>query len=160
MKNQVLLVLLAVSLQGFLEGQDRPSLTAPVLKAEPETISFTTRITNLAPGSDYRIGVGAPTDIQGGTFEVANGDAVLPMEPAAFKQGYATAYFEMDAIPALGYLFSSTDLPGPEEAIVLKVSVPREEADRLERIFIFVSKQFGPTTWYIMDGAEINNTHW
>ena len=40
------------------------------------------------------------------------------------------------------------------------MSLPREEAERVGRLFIFVSKQFGPTTWYIIDGAEINGTHW
>ncbi len=42
----------------------------------------------------------------------------------------------------------------------MKVTIPRTEADRLGRLFIIVAKQFGPDRWYIMDGAEINDTHW
>jgi len=42
----------------------------------------------------------------------------------------------------------------------MKVTIPRAEAERLRRLFIIVTKQFGPDRWYIMDGAEINDSHW
>jgi len=155
------LAFLWVILTASLVGQNRVSLAAPVLKGGPDQISFTTRFSSFISGSDYRLGVGTTgDDIEGIEIELSKGGTPLSKKLASFSQGYASAYFEVEEIQVQGFSFPSTDLPGEGEEVAMKVTIPRAEADRLGRLFIIVSKQFGPDRWYIMDGAEINDTHW
>jgi len=161
MRKLRLLSFLWVIFTASLVGQGRVSLSAPILKGEPDQISFTTRFSGFVSGSDYRLGVGTTgEDIEGIEVELTQGDTPLSKTRASFRQGFASAYFEVEEILVQGFLFPSSDLPGQGEEVAMKVTIPRTEADSLERIFIIVAKQFGPDRWYIMDGAEINDSHW
>jgi len=162
MRKLGLLAFLWVIFTASLVGQaNRVALSAPILKADPDQISFTTRFSSFISGSDYRLGVGTTGDeIEGIEVELTQGDTALSKKLVSFHQGFASAYFEVEEILVQGFLFSSADLPGEGEEVALKVTIPRVEAERLGRLFIIVTKQFGPDRWYIMDGAEINDTHW
>ena len=161
MKNCVLAICLWVTCTGSLVGQVRVSMSPPILKAGPEEISFKTRFSHFAGGSDYRLGVGTTGDeMNNAKFELSKGDTVLSKKLVSFRQGFASAYFEVDEILVQGFLFSSADLPDEGEEITLEVTLPRAEADKLKRLFIIIAKQFGPDRWYIMDGGEINESHW
>ena len=161
MRNRVLAICLWVTCTGSLVGQVRASMSPPILKTGPEEISFTTRFSHFAGGSDYRLGVGTTGDeMNNAKFELSKGDTVLSKELVSFRQGFASAYFEVDRILVQGFLFSSDDLPDEGEEITLKVTIPRAEAEKLKRLFIIIATQFGPDRWYIMDGGEINESHW
>jgi hypothetical protein len=99
-------------------------------------------------------------EMAGAKFELSQDGAPLSKELFRFRQGFASAYFEVDEIQVQGYFLPSSELPSGDRQITLKVTIPRSEAENAKRIFIIVTKQFGPDTWYIMDGAEINNSHW
>ncbi len=161
MRKVGVLTFLWVILTWSLVGQDRVSLAPPVLKAEPDQISFTTRFSSFVSGSDYRLGVGTTGDeIEDIEVELTQGDTPLSKKLVSFRQGFASAYFEVEEILVQGFLFPSADLPGEGEEVAMKVTIPRVEAERLGRLFIIVTKKFGPDRWYIMDGAEINDSHW
>ena len=161
MRKFTLLTFFWVVFTWLLVGQGRVSMAPPVLKAEPEQISFTTRFSNFVSGSDYRLGVGTTGDeIDGAGFELSTAGGPLSKELISFRQGFASAYFEVEEVFVQGFSFPSTDLPAEGEEVSMKVTIPRAEAERLDRLFIIVAKQFGPERWYIMDGVEINNSHW
>jgi hypothetical protein len=161
MRRLILVAFLCLSFPWAGLGQGRASLTSPVLKSEPEEISFTTRFGTFIDGNDYRIGVGTTgEEMAGAKFELSQDGAPLSKELFRFRQGFASAYFEVDEIQVQGYFLPSSELPSGDQQITLKVTIPRSEAENAQRIFIIVTKQFGPDTWYIMDGAEINNSHW
>lgn len=161
MRKFRILTFLWVILTVSLVGQDRVSLAPPVLKGEPDQISFTTRFSGFVSGSDYRLGVGSTDgEIEGIQFELSQGGTSLSKKLVSFSQGYASQYFEVEEIQVQGFLFPSAELPGKGEEVGMKVTIPRAEAERLGRLFIIVTKQFGPDRWYIMDGAEINDSHW
>ncbi len=161
MRKLRLLSYLWVIFTASLMGQGRVSLSAPILKAEADQISFTTRFSSFVSGSDYRLGVGTTGDeIEGIEFELTQGDTPLSKKLASFHQGFASAYFEVEEILVQGFFFPSTELPGEGEEVTMKVTIPRTEVERLGRVFIIVTKQFGPDRWYNMDGAEINDSHW
>jgi hypothetical protein len=160
MRRSILVALLCLSFPWSGLGQGRATLTSPVLKTETDTITFTTRFSSFIDGNDYRIGVGAiGEELAGAQFELSRGGSALSKELFSFRQGFAAAYFNVDEIQIQGYFFPSAELPAGDEELTLKVTLPRSEAEKAERIFIIITKQFGPDTWYIMDGAEINNTH-
>ena len=161
MRRFILVAVLCLSFPWSGLGQGRASLTSPVLKTEPDQIIFTTRFADFLDGNDYRIGVGAVGEVlDGAQFELSQGGSPLSKELFSFRQGFASAYFSVDEIQVQGFFFPSSELPPGEERLTLKVTVPRSAAEKAQRIFIIVTKQFGPDTWYIMDGAEINNSHW
>ena len=161
MRGFIFVALLCLSFPGSGFGQSRATLSAPVLKTEPDAITFTTRFSSFVDGNDYRIGVGTTgEELSGAQFELSQGDSALSKELFGFRQGFATAYFNVDEIQVQGFFFPSSELPTGDQELTLKVTVPRSEAEKAERLFIIVTKQFGPDTWYIMDGAEINNSHW
>ncbi|MEE8349694.1 MAG: hypothetical protein V3R94_09000 [Acidobacteriota bacterium] len=161
MRRFILVAVLFLSFPGFVLGQGRATLSSPVLKTEPDAITFTTRFSTFVDGNDYRIGVGTSGDeLTGAQFELSQGGSALSKELFSFSQGFAKAYFDLDEIQVQGFFFPSAELPSAGEELVLKVVVPRSEAEKAKRLFIIVTKQFGPDTWYIMDGAEINDTHW
>lgn len=161
MKRFTMVVFLCLAFAWPGLGQGRAVLTSPVLNAGPDTISFVTRFSDFVEGRDYRIGVGT-TDgpLAGANFELSRDGAVISKELFSFRQGSASAYFEVDEIQVQGYFFPASELPPANVEITLRVSLPRSEADRAQRIFVVVTKQFGPDTWYIMDGAEMNSSHW
>ena len=142
-------------------GQGRATLSSPVLKTEPDAIIFTTRFSSFVAGNDYRIGVGTTGDeLAGAQFELSKDGSPVSRELFSFRQGFSSAYFNVDEIQVQGFFLPSSDLPAAEEEITLKVIVPRSAAEKAKRLFIIITKQFGPDTWYIMDGAEINDSHW
>jgi len=128
------LTFLWIMLTAALVGQNRVSLSAPILRGEPDQISFTTRFSSFVSGSDYRLGVGTTGDeIEGIEVELTQGDSPLSKKRASFRQGFASAYFEVEEILVQGFLFPAADLPSEGEEVAMKVTIPRTEADRLKR---------------------------
>jgi hypothetical protein len=136
-------------------------MSAPILQVTPEEISFTTTFSNFVPGSSYRLGVGTTGDkTNSTTIELLKENIVLSKKVVGFEQGFARSWFEVDRIFVRGLLFRSAELPGSGEDLTLKVTLPRAEADRLKRLFVILAKQYGPDRWYIVEGAELNESHW
>lgn len=161
LKNWVLITIVSPTLIWPLLGQDEASMSAPVLRGTPEEISVTTRFSNFVPGNRYRLGVGTAGDkIDNAKIELLKGDTPLSKKLASFRQGYAKDWFEVKEIVVQGFLFSAADLPRQDEELTLKVSIPRAEADRLKKFFVILAKHYPPNRWYIMEGAELDDSLW
>jgi len=156
----MLLTFLGVALVGALLAQDRPSMSSPVLRSEAESIAFTTKFSSFSSGKSYRIGVGSAEEaLQDAQIELSKGGSDLSNEIQSFKQAFASGYFEVEEVAASGFIFEADELQ-PGDELTLRVVVPRAEAARLKRLFVLVSQDFGKGRWYIMDGAELNESHW
>ena len=143
----------------FLVGQ--ATMSAPVLNPGPEEIRFTAIFSDFQVGEDYRIGVGTEGEqIQNARIELIKDDKVLSNPIETFEQGFSSSWFEVEKISVWGYVLSSTKLPAKGESLLLRVVVPREEADRLQRMFVILARKYGPDRWYIEDGSELNDTLW
>ena len=159
MRKYGVTVFLSIAFSGFLTGQ--AVMSAPVLRTSPEEIRFTARFSDFNAGEDYRIGVGtAGETIQGATIELVKDTTVLPNKLVTFEQGFAKLWFKVDKISVQGFVLPPSKLPAEGEALLLRVVVPRAEADRLKRMFVILAKKYGPTRWYIEDGAEMTDTDW
>ena len=159
MRKYGITVFLSLAFSGFLTGQ--AVMSAPVLRTSPEEIRFTARFSDFQAGEDYRIGVGtAGEKIQDATIELVKDTTVLPNQVETFEQGFSKSWFEVDKISVQGFVLPAAKLPAEGEALLLRVVVPRSEADRLKRMFVILARKYGPTRWYIEDGAEMNDTDW
>jgi hypothetical protein len=159
MRKYGVIIVLNLTLGGFLLGQ--AVMSPPVLKSTPEEISFATRFSEFTAGENYRIGVGAAgEEIRDAKIELVKGDTVLSSETATFEQGYTRSWFEVDNISVQGFLLSDDQFPADGEQLILRVTVPRPEAERLKRLFVVLARQYGPTRWYIEDGSELNDSVW
>jgi hypothetical protein len=124
MTNCVFAICLWVTCTGSLVGQVDASMSPPILNTGLEEISFTTRFSHFAGGSDYRLGVGTTGDeLNNAKFELSKGDTVLSKKLVSFRQEFASAYFEVDEIFVQGFLFSSAELPDEGEEITLKATI-------------------------------------
>ncbi len=159
MRKYGITVFLSLAFSGFLTGQ--AVMSAPVLRTSPEEIRFTARFSDFKAGEDYRIGVGTVGEkIRDATIELVKDDTVLPNQVETFEQGFARSWFEVDKISVQGFVLAASKLPAEGEALLLRVVVPRPEADRLKRMFVILARKYGPTRWYIEDGSELNDTLW
>jgi len=160
MKKSLFLAVCSAACVWTLLAQDRPSMTAPVLKSEADTITFSTRFSTFSAGKSYRIGVGSTEEaLENAEIELLKAGNPFSKEPENFRQEFASGYFEVEEVVAKGYVFAADELTSEDE-LTLRVALPRSEADRLKRIFVLVSQDFGRDRWYIMDGAELNESHW
>ncbi len=159
MKRISLFVLLAAVAVGMAPAQGRATMDSPVVRGTPDTVTVVARFKDFSPDGSYRIGVGSVGDLSGLVLALENdaGES-LKFPTISFDQGYTGSWWAVDEVKARGYIFENAGLGG--KVLTLKAQVPRDKADAAGRFFVFVAKKYGPTTWYLEDGAELKKTHW
>ena len=161
MRNWLFATFLGLCLVVPVRGQEEAAMASPVLRATPEAINITARFSNFPSGSQYRLGVGAVGEGIGDVeLELLKGDAPVSKESVSFKQGYAQSWFEVDEIAVRGYTLASSDHPAQGQDLVLKITLPRAEAERVKKVFVILAKYYNPDRWYILEGAELTDTLW
>lgn len=136
-------------------------MSAPLLQVTPQEISLTARFFNFVRGSYYRLGIGTTGEkINNLEMEILKGNAVLAKELISFEQGFAQPWFEVDQIFVQGFHFLRAEVPEAGEELTLKVSLPRIEGERHERLFVIIARRYGLDRWYIEDGIELEKSHW
>lgn len=161
MKRHLLRLFLTLGFAGAVLAQGSVTMSPPVLRSTAEGVTFTARFSDFSPGSEYRIGVGTTGDkINNLQLELLRGDAARPVPMSTFTQGHTAQWFQVNEIVMNGFVLLGPEVPGPGEEIVLKASVPRSEADRLQKMFVIVAKKYGADVWYIMDGSEMDKSYW
>ena len=51
-------------------------------------------------------------------------------------------------------------LPAAGDEGSLQITIPRASLENTEKIYIFVSKDYGSDTWYLEDGSELDKSFW
>lgn len=159
-KESIAVAALALSVPVAL-GLGRAIMGTPILKTAPDEITLSASFGEMEPNAEYRMGVGAP----GKTFNdlrltVEKDGAAITKQQTSFEQGYMSAWFDVDSVQAQGYMFVGTEAGGGDGKVTLRVQLSREEADRIGKFFIFIAKKYGPDTWYLEDGTEIDKSLW
>ena len=139
----------------------RAEMSTPILRTSPGEISLTTSFSGFESGSEYRIGIGVvgqtARNLQ---LNLLKNNNQISRSVEAFHQGYTSTWFNVESVQLQGYRVAGADLPASDGRLTLKITLPREEADRLGKFFIIVAKNYGADTWYLEDGSEVNKTHW
>ena len=159
MKNWILIVFLSLTVAWPALGQQEASMSSPILKATADEVGVTTRFSAFPSGNEYRLGVGsvggAISDLK---IELSKGDTQLSKNVESFTQGYTNSWFEVDEISVQGYHLTSGDIPASGEELIMTISVPRSEAERLTKFFVILARKYNPDRWYVVEGAEIDES--
>lgn len=137
------------------------SMSAPVLRMMAEEIHIISQFSDFTLGREYRLGVGTRGEqIRTAGFELFKGDQTLTKRLMIFSQGLAAPWFRISEILLQGYVLSPSELPTKGEELTLRFTLSRSEANRLRRLFVVVASRKISEDWYIVDGTEINRSHW
>lgn len=160
MKRTLLIALFGL-LSSPLFAQPRASMSAPVIKSTVESVTITTDFNNFVAGEEYRVAIATMgVKLPKTKIELSRGGQSLSLKPTTFNQGYADSWFGADSVLAKGFFLKASELPPRGEKVTFRVIIPRSEAKLLKKAFIFVARQYGPQTWYIEDGSEMDDTYW
>lgn len=167
MKNKFLLfvsgtgTLLLCCLSGM--SQDRASMSSPVVRSTGEEVVISARFQNFVPGNNYRIGVGVARDqLPDLKVELLGDDATASLDNPSidFVQGHTQNWWKVSQLVSRGYQISRTEASEPAGALTLRFTMTRDEADELDKLFVFICRNYGGETWYLEDGTEIDQSSW
>lgn len=160
--SMVLVALLAVlPFVTSAVAQDRATMSAPIIRSTPDGVSFTVRFQNFAEGRSYRVGFGSQGEqAPNVTLELLKEEQAFAQSPISFAQGNTSGWWGVEQVASRGYALGPEGLPDPEEALTFRVTMPRDVADRYEKLYLFVSRNYGSDRWYMEDGSEIDKTDW
>jgi hypothetical protein len=153
--------LLFLTPAGLLMGQDSATMSAPVVRTAEGQVVFTTRLQDFVAGNKYRIGIGGVgASAPDAEIELELGETALGKSAADFTQGYTSHWWGMDELKSRGVTLAASDLPGKGKELTFRVKLAREAADNFEKLYIFVSRDYGGNTWYLEDGVELDQSYW
>ncbi len=142
-----------------LLGQNRAIMEPPIIKGSTETVTFTARFTELNPEKSYRIGVGVGSGaLEGATISLETETGAVNSAIVDFTQGNTSSWWGVSEVNARGFLLEGAAIP--TNGVTLRFSIPRSAADKAKKFYVFVSKKYGPTTWYLEDGSELSDEYW
>lgn len=165
MKN-VILTLCFVAVFGMLLvsptiAQDRATMSAPVIRSSGDEIVFTVRFEGFAEGRSYRIGFGGKGEkAPNSQIELSVGDSKSTLESMDFVQGNTSGWWKIEELGAKGYTIEKSGIPAAGTALTFRVTVPRDVSDGYEKLYLFVSRDYGSGRWYLEDGSEIDKSDW
>lgn len=141
-----------------MQAQERVSMSAPIIRSTAEELVFTVRFEGFTDGRTYRLGVAAAGATPEASLELLRDDSPLNLSPTEFVQENTKAWWGVDSIKARGYTLGPNNLP--DGAVTLRVTMARETADQLGKLYLFIARDYGSGRWYLEDGTELAETDW
>jgi hypothetical protein len=143
----------------LVQAQERVSMSAPIIRSTGEDLVFTVRFESFADGRAYRLAVAAAgakaPDV---VLELLKGEEPMQLKPAEFLQENTKGWWGVDSIHARGYTLGPAGLP--DEIVTFKVTITRDAADQHDKLYLFVSRDYGSGRWYLEDGTELAQSDW
>lgn len=141
--------------------QDSASMTPPIVKTAEGQVVITSRFENFVAGSQYRLGIGiAGEAAPDAKVELLKSGTPVSKESSAFVQKNTSHWWGVEQLQAKGFSLSPADLPQKGQRLTFRITISREKADALKKLYIFVSRDYGSSTWYLEDGVELNEKYW
>jgi hypothetical protein len=154
--------LLCLSFALPLLAQDRAAMSAPVIRPTPEGVTISAQFSNFASGGEYRLGIatveGAP--LKAAQIELIKGEQRLPQNPVDFDQGHTSGWWQVNKVSTRGFFLKGNDLPTNDEKLTLRVTIPKEEIKKHDKVFLLVARKYGETVWYLEDGQDVDKSYW
>ena len=160
MKHITLFTLAIAFLSMPVAAQDRASMTSPVIKTTVEDIQFSVDLSDFSPGNVYRLGVGAAQNAVNAKLELLKNETPMTSKPMDFVQGYTSAWWQVEQLSVTGYTLKGSDVPKQGEKITFRVSISRSDAKTISKVYLLVSRQYGPDLWYLEDGVDLDQSNW
>ena len=163
MQNKILFSVLCICLFSMCFASvaaQGVTMGSPVVRIIEGNVMISVRAETFNAGDKYRLGVGVPGETAlpaEMTFTKAAGSVG---EVTEFTQGFTAHWWNVEQIICKGINLSGDMLPTAGEEGSLQISIPREALAGKEKIYIFVSKDYGSDTWYLEDGSELDKSFW
>lgn len=142
-----------------VQAQERVSMSAPIIRSTGDDLVFTVRFESFADGRTYRLAVAAAgAKAPAVTLELLKGETPVEMKSAEFVQENTKGWWGVDSIKAWGYTLGPSGLP--DDPVTLRVTISRDAADQYEKLYLFVSRDYGSGRWYLEDGTELAQSDW
>ncbi len=159
--KKLVVVILFLSIGVFLSGQDRATMSAPVIRATPEGVTFSASFTDLSPGGEYRLGLAtAGGKLTGSKVELLKNGTAIQLQPTDFDQNYTSNWWNVPKVTVHGFSLAGTNVPAKTDKLTLRVTVSKEELDKQKKVYMLVARKYGEGVWYLEDGVEMNETNW
>jgi hypothetical protein len=160
MGRVALFVLLVTFLTFPVLAQDRATMTSPIIRTTVDDIILSVDLSDFSTGNSYRLGFGAEKGQIPARLELVKGTEPVPIEQMDFVQGHTSSWWEIPQISARGYSLSGTGLPKSGETLTFRVKISRADAKEISKVFILISRSYGPELWYLEDGVELDQSMW
>jgi hypothetical protein len=165
MKDKIWILFSAILLVFFLAApvfaQDRATMSAPVIRSTAEQVVITVRFEKMNSSRSYRIGLGDAGDkAPQATTTLTSNDKEVPIEATDFTQGNTSGWWKVDQLSCIGYVVSGPAVPAEGQSLLLQFTLPKKVADTYDKLFVFVSRDYGSHRWYLEDGTEIDKSDW
>lgn len=139
-------------------AQQRAEMSEPLVAREGENVVLRVSLQKLAPGGQYRIGVGAAQEVPSGDMELLAGKQNSGAIASNFTQGFTAHWWNVDKLQAQGFIIESDQFAG--NSLTFRAVIGKEHLDKLGQVFVFIARKYGENTWYLEDGVELNQSHW
>lgn len=157
MRTTLALLVCGLFLTFPLLAQDRASMEAPVIKTSPESVVVMARISDFTGGENYRVGVGvASGSLSSAKISAIRDGNTVSLDLVDFKQGFTSSWWSVDELASKGFYLSGNSIPTGDSMISLRVEIPKADADKLDKLYVFVAKKYGGSVWYLEDGTELS----
>jgi len=163
MRNKILFTVLAICLFSmFFATLSAQGVTmgSPVVRIVEGSVLISVRADQFNAGDNYRIGVGVVGETPLAAEMTFTKGAETIDEVVEFTQGFTAHWWNVDQIVCKGLELSGDMLPAAGEEGNLQIKIDRDALEGKEKIYIFVSKDYGSDTWYLEDGSELDKSFW
>lgn len=160
MPRVALFGLLAMFLTFPALGQDRVTMSSPVIRTTVDDIILSVDLTDFSAGNSYRLGFGAAKGPIKARLQLVKGTEDVPIPMMDFVQGHTSSWWEVPQISARGWSLKGDNLPGPGERLTFRVMISRADAKEITKVYLLISRSYGPELWYLEDGVEMDQSMW
>lgn len=163
MQNKLIFSVLVLCLFSIcltpLMGQGA-TMGSPVVRIVENDVRISVRLENFNAEDSYRIGVGVAGETAPSADMTLTVGANTVGEVTEFIQGFTAHWWDVEQIAAKGLVLSGENLPASGEEGSLQITIPRDSLENTEKLYIFISKDYGSETWYLEDGSELDQSFW
>ena len=161
MKTTLAFLFSLMILMSLAVAQDRAVMEPPVIQSDPDVVKFSVRFSSLSPAQDYRVGVGSVgPGLSKVQLELTSDGSPVQAEVVEFKQGYTSSWWGVDELSARGFQIQGNLIPPKDAVLSLRVTVPKPDADKVGKLYVFVARQYAGSVWYVEDGTELTREFW
>ena len=160
MPRVALFVLLVMFLTFSALGQDRVEMSSPVIRTTVEDIILSVDLTDFTAGNSYRLGFGTAKGQIKARLQLTKGTEDVPFPKMDFVQGHTSTWWQVPQISARGWSLEGANLPKAGERLTFRVLISRADAKEITKIYLLISRSYGPDLWYLEDGVEMDQSMW
>lgn len=140
-------------------GQGRVAMSSPVIRSKEGSLFLVVNFSDFQSGGSYQLGIGSSgVDLTSAQIELVADNALGNVQLVSFEQGNTQGWWGISSIQVRGYQLGTS--VGPGQKLTMSVQMPIGLADQAEKLYLFVSRDYGENLWYLEDGVELTDRYW